>query len=277
MDYTIARKNNSGAILWSEDQTRYIIEEYTKRDKTLKSLAQEFQVQPQSIRNLLRKQKITITNKKIRDYPRISNYFHMIDTAEKAYWIGMLLSDGAIYKNSITLNLKDKEHVEKFRQAIGAVNKITETIDNRWTKPCKLYQFTIRDSEMVTDLAQYGIVQNKSYKDFGVPQIPAEFIWDFIRGYFDGDGSIFFTQNKYVLSWVGNKQFLTELRTILNKENVSLDQNSQSKITYQLKISGKKDVYYFLHQMYDNSTENTRLDRKYKLVQQALSLEAHHL
>ena len=44
IDFSIARKNNSGAIDWSEDQVHYIIEEYTKKDRTLKSIAQDFQV-----------------------------------------------------------------------------------------------------------------------------------------------------------------------------------------------------------------------------------------
>jgi len=39
MNFTIARKNGSGAIVWSEDQIRYIISEYVDKDKTLKELA----------------------------------------------------------------------------------------------------------------------------------------------------------------------------------------------------------------------------------------------
>lgn len=79
MDFTIARKNGSGAIAWTEEQVRYIITEYVDKDRTLKELSQEFNVQPQSIRNLLRKNKIDITNKKTRNFPRNSYYFQKID------------------------------------------------------------------------------------------------------------------------------------------------------------------------------------------------------
>ena len=275
IDFSIARKNNSGAIDWSEDQVHYIIEEYTKKDRTLKSIAQDFQVQPQSIRNLLRKYNVEITNKKTSQYPRYSDYFHCIDCHEKAYWIGVMLSDGSITNgNSVNLGLKDKEHIEKFKKAIGAINnKIITIEDNRFSKPCINYRLSIRDAQMVEDLSKYYIVPNKSYIEFGVPPIPEEYIWDFIRGYFDGDGSIYFTNNKFILSFVGNKKFLNELKGILNKNNISLCQNNVSKITYDLKISGYKDVSKILEQIYRDSTPETRLDRKYELSQ--LALQAH--
>ena len=279
MNYTIVRNQGSGTIVWSEDQIRYIINEYTEQDRTLKSLSEEFSIQPQSIRNLLRKNNIEITNKKTRLYPRNSNYFNQIDTQDKAYWLGMLLSDGSITNgNSINLGLKDKEHLEKFKQAIAApAHKIITIEDNRYNPPCINYRLSIRDKKMAQDLAKYNIVPNKSYIDFSFPDIPEEFYPDFIRGYFDGDGSIYFTNNKYILSWVGNKKFLTDLKIILNKENISLCQNSKSKITYDLKISGAKDVFKILHYMYDNSTTDIRLDRKYKIVHSALSLGANTL
>lgn len=274
MDYSIARKNNSGAIAWSEDQSRYIIDEYQNKDRTLKSLSNEFKVTPQAIRNLLRKKNIEITSKKKIKYPRNSNFFENINSKEKAYWLGMMLSDGSITNQySVNLGLKDKEHIEKFKKAIGAINnKIIEIQDNRWSKPCINYRLSIRDKKMVEDLRKYNCIPNKSYIEFDFPNIPEEYYYDFIRGYFDGDGSIYFTNKKYIISFVGNKKFLTTLKKILDKENISLCQNSKSKITYDLKISGKKDIQRILHLMYDNSTEDIRLNRKYEIVQKVISL-----
>lgn len=123
---------------------------------------------------------------------------------------------------------------------------------------------------MKKDLAKYGCVQNKTYIGFSFPSIEEKYYYDFIRGYFDGDGSIYCTGNKYVLSWVGSKAFLETLKKILGKEKLSLCQNVKSKISYDLKISGKTDVIRILHKMYDTSTPETRLDRKYKIVQQVL-------
>ena len=118
--FTIARKNGSGAINWSEDQQRYIIHDYVKNNNTIKNIAKDFNVRPESIRNLLRKNNILITDKKTKDYPRNSMFFNNIDTEDKAYWLGIFYADGNVSSegNTIQLNLKDKGHVEKFRNVI---------------------------------------------------------------------------------------------------------------------------------------------------------------
>lgn len=272
LNCTIARKG-SGAIIWSEDQIRYIIKEYTEKDRTLKELSKEFSVQSQSIRNLLRKHQIVITNKKTCKYPRNSNYFEEINTHDKAYWLGIMLSDGSVTNNSsINLGLKDREHIEKFRYAIGAYcHKIIEINDDRWNKPCINYRLSVKDKKMEQDLSKYGVVHNKSYIQFGLPGIPEELYYDFIRGYFDGDGSIYYTNNRYVLSFVGNKQFLTELKYFLGKDKISLCQNSVSKITYDLKIIGEKNIKPILEKMYENSNNSNRLERKFNIAQKILS------
>lgn len=277
MDFTIARKEGTGAIIWSEDQKQYIKNEYVEKDKTLKELAAEFQVQPQSVRNLLRKLDIPITNKKIRNYPRDSKYFDKIDTHEKAYWLGMFYADGTVASNSnkIALSLKDEEHIQKFQKTLGAVNnKIVVVKDNRFSKECVSYVFSIKDKELHDALISQGCIPNKTYAtELHFPNISEEFQYDFIRGYFDGDGCIMFSknQNKYKLDWCGNFTFLTELKAILGKEKISLCQNSISKITYSLRIGGKQDVVKILQNMYKNSTTDTRLTRKYEIVQKALS------
>jgi transposase-like protein len=40
--YTIARKKETGAIIWSEDQKQYIVHKYVQEDKTLKEISLEF-------------------------------------------------------------------------------------------------------------------------------------------------------------------------------------------------------------------------------------------
>lgn len=280
MDFTIARKNNSGAINWSEDQKHYIVSQYVDNNCTLKELAKQFQVQTQSIRNLLRKENIEIVDKKTKDYPRNSDFFENINNNQKAYWLGMFFSDGCVSstRDEISLSLKDKEHVFKFKKAIEANNtKILERIDTRFSKPCYTYKFQIRDKKLKQDLIKWGCLPQKSSFNFHYPNIPQEFDWDFIRGYFDGDGSIYFTDNKYRLSYVGNKMFLEDLKIKLHKENLSLCQNSVSKITYDLKICGNQDVERILKLMYANSNDETRLNRKYETYLKYLNfLQAHH-
>lgn len=275
--YTIARKQSTGAIIWSEDQKQYIKQEYVDKDRTLKSLASEFNVQPQAIRNLLRKMNVEIINKKIRNYPRNSNYFTNIDSSEKAYWLGFMYADGTVSSktNTIALGLKDQEHVEKFKQAIGAYNnKISVVTDNRFSQPCIMYDFSIRDSQLHDDLIAWGCVSNKSYvEELRMPNINSEYIWDFLRGFFDGDGCITWSKNnnRYTISWTGNKYFLQDIRKLCQKDKVSIEQNVKSKITYQFRLSGQQDVLRILTNMYKNATIDTVLERKLIIVNSCLS------
>ena len=283
--FTITRKDGSGVIIWSEDQKRFIIEEYQVRDNTLTNIAKMFNVRMEAIRNLLRKEGISITNKKIRNYPRDSHYFDNINTPDKAYWLGIMYSDGTVgKKNEVALGLKDKEHVEKFKLAIGAINhKISEVVDKRFSKPCYMYDFSIHDQGIYDGLVKYGVLNNKSYKIFGLPDIKdKDLMRHFIRGYYDGDGGLSysikdpFCKSTFSLSFTGNKQFLTELKGYLGLEKISLEQNSVSKITYQLKIRGRQQVLSLLEWLYKDTDEKIRLDRKYNKYIELSSYQAHN-
>lgn len=220
---------------------------------------------------------VEIINKKIRNYPRNSNYFTNIDSSEKAYWLGFMYADGTVSSktNTIALGLKDQEHVEKFKQAIGAYNnKISVVTDNRFSQPCIMYDFSIRDSQLHDDLIAWGCVSNKSYvEELRMPNINSEYIWDFLRGFFDGDGCITWSKNnnRYTISWTGNKYFLQDIRKLCQKDKVSIEQNVKSKITYQFRLSGQQDVLRILTNMYKNATIDTVLERKLIIVNSCLS------
>lgn len=48
------------------------------------------------------------------------DYFKIIDSPKKAYWLGFICADGCIYKNGgkLTLMVKDKEICDKFKSDI---------------------------------------------------------------------------------------------------------------------------------------------------------------
>lgn len=245
-----------------------------------------FNTRPESIRNLLRKEGIAITNKKMRHYPRDSHYFDIIDTPDKAYWLGMFYADGTLQKNTnqLAIYLKDKEHIEKLKTALHALNhKIIEVTDTRFNNLCKTYGFTIRDAGLYNGLLNHGVMPNKSYELFGLPKINnINLMRHFIRGYYDGDGGLSYSirepyyRSTFTISFTGNKQFLEELKTLLGLERLRLSQNSISKITYQFTISGRQQVLSFLEWLYQDSTDAIRLDRKYNKYIELLNCPAHN-
>lgn len=263
---TIVRGGTGRTIAWREDQVSYIIDKYENENYSIAQLSRLFGCAPATIRSLLRKHKITLRGTK-QGYPRNDFYFFDINTPEKAYWLGLLYADGCIHSNDncISLNLTDKEHIEKFKAAIGAINhKIIEHTDNRWKDAKTTYIIGIKDKQLHSDLEKWGCVPQKTLKLEKIPNIPRDYISHFIRGYFDGDGSLHYLKstNNYRVSFTsGSESFLQDIQKELGT-NVSIRKQKDSH-TYQLQISGRKQVERILNYLYKDSTESTRLDRKY--------------
>lgn len=280
MDFTITR-DNGGVISWTEDQVAYIIDEYINKNNTLAALGKKFGCAPATIRFCLNKHGIKSRGNK-QGYPRDELYFNQINTPEKAYWLGFLYADGCVHDgttNEISINITDKEHTEKFKNAIKAINnKITETKDNRMPNSKPLYQFTIKDKQLHSDLIKWGCVPKKTFLIEKIPNIPRDYISHFIRGYFDGDGSLHWLQstNNYRISFTsGSKKFLQEILKELECSSINISQQKDSN-TYYFQIAGRKQVEKILNYLYKDSAENMRLDRKYQSYLKCLEWAHRH-
>lgn len=264
--YSIAR-TNGGAIAWTDEQVAYIVDKYINENYTLKKLGDEFGCSYGTIKNLLHRKGYKSRGNK-QGYPRNENYFSEIDSFDKAYWLGFLYANGCAHSNNneISITLKDKEHLEKFKLALECPNhNIGEKADKRFKKESHLFYISIKDKQLHKDLIKWGCVPQKSLILEKIPNIPREYVSHFIRGYFDGDGSLHYLKNSnnYRISFCGTKKFLEDVRHELHKDSISICQ--QRDRVSRLQISGRKQVISILDYLYNNSTENTRLDRKYKL------------
>lgn len=110
-----------------------------------------------------------------------------------AYVLGYFCADGCMFKNSggskyISLVSIDKELIEKIRQALESIHKISL---KRQSRPnCKrTFLLQLGSKEIYEDLLKLGILPNKELR-LRLPSIPEEYFRDFVRGYFDGDGCI---------------------------------------------------------------------------------------
>ena len=119
---------------------------------------------------------------------------------------------------------------------------------------------------MVTDLAKYGIVQNKT-STLEFPEINANYIWDYIRGYFDGDGSFSVyckqsgTQVPRVSFVCKNNKFLDVLSGIMREYGI--DSRIYTDRDYYVLFVRKRDS---LSRFFDFIYHDTDLylDRKYE-------------
>lgn len=115
--------------------------------------------------------------------PVQEDYFQEINTPEKAYWLGVIWSDGHINSRTCTLALKDTEHVIAFRSAVASKHKLSY-LDNGMAK------VRICNPRFTQHLIDHGCHDRKSYTIQWPSLLPDHLASHFLRGVFDGDGTI---------------------------------------------------------------------------------------
>lgn len=178
-----------------------VVEKYKTGKYTQEKLANEYNVSPSSIRGILKRRNIPLRamSEIKRKYPLNERYFQKIDTAEKAYFLGFLYADGSNCKKCVSVQLNDiDEHIlRSFADALGSNMPIFRRTGTPYVG------FSFASVAMVNDLNILGCVPQKSLilKFPTEEQVPLCFMSHFIRGYFDGDGCIYYNPNtKYGLS-----------------------------------------------------------------------------
>ena len=215
------------------------------------------------------------------------NYFKKIDTNEKAYWLGFLYADGCItrfYRNDklksmsleLTLQDDDCDHLIKFKEALESNVPIQHRIISNKYKSDRI---VINCTSMCRDLIKLGCTPTKSLTlEFPSSDIvPDEYLIDFIRGYFDGDGGVSYTegvyynkdrnkqykQYSYVCYFCGNKQFLIRLKYVLECNDIKVSELREDKRSKAINIYiyGNENIKKFKELIYANNCVN--LSRKY--------------
>lgn len=202
-----------------------------------------------------------------RTYKVNESYFKKIDSSEKAYWLGFLYADGNVSGNCLKIRIKkDNDNLELlnfFKRSLDSEAKIKEGEQDSWGTITQYYQIEINSKAIVDDLKEKGCVPNKSLiLKFPTPsQVPNKFLWDFLRGYFDGDGSIT-CGSQYMISFVGTKEVLEGIKGFLGlRVKPSKDKRHPDKNIYILEFGGNLQVLAFGEKLYKNASIFLR--RKY--------------
>lgn len=204
-------------------------------------------------------------------------YFHTIDSEHKAYWLGYICADGTIYEktntDSGTLKIEtkklDEEIVLKFKQDLQCTHPIKH-YSNKYFEGYECSRLVIKSNDLINDLAQFGIKSKKSTSlTFPKEIINNQYINAFIRGYFDGDGSIcLYSRGEFDIKILGTEQFLNTIKDICQiKCKISKPKGN----IYELRISSNQERKKFLTFIYKDAT--IYLQRKYDRFQ--LFLQKH--
>lgn len=202
-----------------------------------------------------------------------------------AYVLGFFAADGSMLRNNrgahfIEFHITDKEVVEAIRKCLKSNHKITEKQRNPKHKP--IYRLQIGSKNMFEDLEKLGFCQAKS-KILYFPQVPKMFMSDFVRGYFDGDGGVYFKQyqpkDRKNPRWVFSSRFTSGSKIFLSSLHLYLKEAAGIKggfVVEKTKHNGfdlvfsHRDSVALCNFMYNNSPR-IYLKRKYDTFQRALN------
>ncbi len=111
-----------------------------------------------------------------------------------AYILGYFAADGCMYKNPrgsyyISFTSCDLELIQKVKKILKASNRI-ETYQSKQLRWKLRYTLQIGSKVVFNKFCELGFSPAKSLK-LVFPAIPDNLINHFIRGYFDGDGSVY--------------------------------------------------------------------------------------
>lgn len=132
--------------------------------------------------------------------PVNEKYFDEINNFKKAYWLGFIMADGYTYKTpnrekyelAIKIKSTDIDHLKEFAKDIEFPEEKITTGSNKRNGNINYYcSLRTYNTHLVTTVMnKHKIVQNKTYVQCLPDSIPEKYISDFIRGYWDGNGSI---------------------------------------------------------------------------------------
>lgn len=156
---------------------------------------------------------------------RLNERFFDVWSSEMAYVLGFWFADGFMRHEKsyrIAFFSQDKELLEDVKNQFDSDHPIRKRKDD------DCWEIILFSKHLYQKLEGLGGIRGKSFI-LRFPQVPDLYIADFIRGYFDGDGSIFYVQ--YIMTknqeqtrelrsnfTSGSRIFLEELMEILHQK-----------------------------------------------------------
>ncbi len=176
----------------SDDDIREITILY-QSGVSMRQLGRDFGVSHRSIGYRLRKNTIDKNNNivpvnRVKRGSKVSgtgkfkwDEFEKHSEHEKAYWAGFITADGYVNKNTIRIEIsnKDADHLEWWRQFNATIK------NNKRRQSCSM---SATHPDLVKWAQNWGIYQCKTGKEIFPAYKPDSLVLSWIRGVFDGDG-----------------------------------------------------------------------------------------
>lgn len=267
-----------------EPYSEEIIGNYSSGKLSSVELADKFNCCPNRVRNFLREKEVIrkpgVFNRK---YSLNENYFEKIDTPNKAYFLGLVCADGYInrdgdgrYKLDIALQERDGYLLDEFRKDLNYTGGFIARKKPKGRKAQDMVRLKITSRSLVEPLEEIGLVNNKCKRGFKADCVPDELFSHFVRGYFDGDGSISVGRTVWISFTSCNEDLLDKLNDVFPippfekrcvKEDIRVYNGKLYDGCFSLRYSGPC-ARAVLKYMYKNKT--VYMKRKFERYQEYL-------
>lgn len=257
--------------------------EYYKQNEsaTIIDCVRKFDVDRGTLSSHLKKLGLNTRRNK---YKFNEDFFEVIDTEEKAYWLGFVLADGSIddKKKQISIGLAhaDEEHLYKFKKALQAENPINfyHAKNNVTEKSYPTNDLALSSRKMINDLNKHYIFSNKTKNEIPI-QLEDHLMKHYIRGFYDGDGWISSYKRRPQdrcknLKWelgIGSGYEIVQFISnhFYDTLKVTYKEATAYSSIYRIRYSNQNDINKILEYLYSDAT--IYLNRKY---QKALEFNA---
>lgn len=195
-----------------------------------------------------------MTKRPYKNYTVNDNYFKMW-SHDMAYILGFIVADGCLRNDGYYVKVEVKPDDISLLEFI--CREITPNYQLKHTDRGTEVRWYPSSKVLKKDLMGLGVIPRKTGKEVVPEDLPDKYLWDFIRGYFDGDGSV---EDCCVSITCNSLSFLEELR-----EKTRLGRKpSLDRMNYRWIIEEKCNLREFHNKLY--ATGKFHLERKKKLM-----------
>ncbi len=196
-----------------------------------------------------------------------------------AYVLGFLFADGSLEDapylrgKYVRVTSTDKDRIVVIRSLLHSTHTIVQQ-DARGNHK-KKYLLRIGSHALFESLVGLGVTPHKSLT-MSFPAVPDEFLGDFIRGYFDGDGGAYIDRDRQGRSkrlltvfTSGSRDFLATLHqrlvSIASITGRGLYRHGSAPDAHQLRYSTRDSLKLFRLMYQEEEKKELRLKRKYDI------------
>jgi len=200
-----------------------------------------------------------------------------------AYAVGLLATDGSLSKDRLHIDFtsKDRGQVVTFQKCLGVSHIKIGRKGSGTAEGKKYFRIQFGDVLFYQWLLGIGLTPNKS-KTLGPLKVPDQYFFDFLRGCFDGDGTIYsFWDKRWHSSYMFYIGFTSASKPFLEwlQSNTARLCGTEGKITqhvrsHQLRYAKMGSRVLFKKMFY--ADDIPYLKRKFTKAQKIFTIDRQH-